>query len=98
VDVRIVQSAPPPPREVVTYEEQPRPDDVWTRGAYDWDGDGWVWVPGRWVARPARHVYWVRARHIRRHGHWHYVPGHWSNQRVVYVKEKIKVKKSKHRG
>ena len=95
LEVRVVAAEPPPTRrEVILYDQRPGRDYVWINGFYDWEGDGWVWVPGRWVVRPALRVSWVRARYIRGEGGWRYEPAHWSNQRLI-VKEKVKVKKEK---
>ena len=95
LEVRVVAAEPPPPRrEVIVYDRRPGPDYIWANGFYDWQGDGWVWVEGRWVLRPASSVSWVRPRYVRVEEGWRYEPAHWSNQRLV-VKEKVKVKKEK---
>jgi hypothetical protein len=82
---------PPPP---------PLPDlHVRVKGFYDWQGDGWVWVPGHWLAPPAQTVRWVSPRYVRVEDGWWYEPAHWSNQQLVVdekvKKEKFKVKKEK---
>jgi YXWGXW repeat-containing protein len=98
--VRVVEAAPPPPRhEVIVYRERPARNYVWVRGFYDWQGDGWVWAPGHWLAPPAQSVRWVSPRYVRVEDGWWYEPAHWSNQQVVveekFKKEKFKVKKEK---
>ena len=90
---------PPPPgrdsrasparREVIVYRERPARDYVWVRGFYDWQGDGWVWAPGHWLAPPARTVRWISPRYVREG--WWYEPAHWSNQQLV-VDERSKRK------
>src|SRR5512141_2444314 len=77
VSVRVVPAPPPPPRHVVIVQ-RPGPDYVWEDGYWDYAPSGWVWVDGRWDRAPYRHARWVRPRYLRRHGGWHYVPGHWS--------------------
>jgi WXXGXW repeat (2 copies) len=96
LQVRIVGTAPPPlRREVIVYRERPAQDYVWVRGFYDWQGDNWAWVPGHWVAPPERSVRWVSPRYVRLEKGWRYEPAHWSNQKLVFVDEKGKVKKEK---
>lgn len=80
----IVTIAPPPAR-VETVVVRPGPEYVWTRGYWDWDGDSWAWVQGRWAVGPTRTANWVPARYARVSSGWEYVPGHWSSQRVVSV-------------
>ena len=98
--VRVVEAAPPPPRrEVIVYRERPARNYVWVKGSYDWQGDGWVWAPGHWLAPPAQSVRWVSPRYVRVEDGWWYEPAHWSNQQGVveekFKKEKFKVKKEK---
>jgi WXXGXW repeat (2 copies) len=78
----IVTIAPPPIR-VETVVVRPGPEHVWARGYWDWDGDSWAWVRGRWAVGPTATASWVPARYQRVSGGWEYVPGHWSSQRVV---------------
>ena len=80
----IVTIAPPPIR-VETVVVRPGPEYVWARGYWDWDGDSWAWVRGRWAVGPTATASWVPARYQRLSGGWEYVPGHWSSQRVVAV-------------
>ena len=56
-------TAPPPLQQEAIPPPPPGPAMVWTPGYWNWGRDGWVWVPGRYVARPYRHAVWV--------------PGHW---------------------
>jgi hypothetical protein len=73
-----VRIGPPPhPREVVPPVPREHPDWVWHEGYHRWDGRGYVWVPGAYVAPPYRHAHWVP-------GHWRptprgyvWVEGHW---------------------
>jgi hypothetical protein len=71
----VVQSAPPPPR-VEVIPAAPGPYYVWTSGYWAWNG-GWVWVRGRYVARPRPTAVWVGG-HWSRHGHGYvWVAGGW---------------------
>jgi hypothetical protein len=82
LEIRIGRTAPPR----VRYERRTRRtarNAVWVAGAWDWQGDQWVWIPGRWVVPESRRAHWVRSRYVREYGGWRYVPGHWSNQTVI---------------
>ena len=82
LEIRIGRSAPPR----VRYERRTRRTErnaVWVAGFWDWQGDQWVWIPGRWAVPESRRAHWVRARYVREYGGWRYVPGHWSNQNVI---------------
>ena len=81
---RIVVVAPPTLR-VETVVARPGPTYVWARGYWDWDGDSWAWVTGRWAVAPMRTASWIPARYLRVSSGWEYVPAHWSSQRVVSV-------------
>ena len=62
---------------------RPSRDAVWIRGFWDWQGDNWVWIPGRWTVPEERHARWIGPRYRREYGGYRYEPGHWSNQRVI---------------
>lgn len=90
IHIRIATDAPPRAR----YEARPtRPhrDAVWINGYWDRQDDRWGWVSGRWDQPSERRVRWIRATYSREgcpwyrrsNCAWRYVPGHWSNQRVV---------------
>jgi len=51
---------------------------IWIAGYHRWDGNAYVWVPGRWELPPAHRRAWVRGHwvHERRNG-WYWVDGHW---------------------
>ncbi|MDQ5859043.1 MAG: YXWGXW repeat-containing protein [Acidobacteriota bacterium] len=83
---RIVAVAPPALR-VEAVVARPGPTHVWARGYWDWDGDSWAWVPGRWAVGPTRAASWMPARYERVSSGWEYVPAHWSSQRVVSVEK-----------
>ena len=56
-----IQKAPPPPK---TEEPQLKPAEtaVWTKGHWQWDGNRYVWQPGKWLEN--------RKNQIRVDGHW----------------------------
>jgi len=61
------EAVPPPP---------PGPAMAWTPGYWSWAGR-WVWVPGRYVARPYHHAVWVPGHWRPRGPTWVWIPGHW---------------------
>ena len=71
-----VRVAPPrPPAEVRIVA--PGPGHVWIGGFHRWDGNAYVWVPGRWAVAPHPHAVW-RAGHWKHSHHgWYWVDGHW---------------------
>ena len=78
LEVRVVAVEPPAPRrEVILYDQRPGRDYVWINGSYDWEGDGWVWVPGRWDRAPLARAVWVPARWVHARRGWYFVEGHW---------------------
>jgi hypothetical protein len=71
-----VRIGPPP---VVVEHPGPPPGAgyVWIHGYHRWDGNAYVWVPGRYEVRPRPRAVWVDGhwRHTR-HG-WIWIEGHW---------------------
>ena len=61
--VIVAPTAPPPLR--MEAMPAPRPDAVWVRGHWRWDGRGYVWVNGHW--RPVEPGY----------SHRRYMDGGW---------------------
>jgi WXXGXW repeat (2 copies) len=68
----------PPAPIVETRIVAPSRRHVWIAGYHRWDGQAYVWVPGRWELPPAHRRAWVRGHwvHERRNG-WYWVDGHW---------------------
>ena len=51
---------------------------VWIAGYHRWDGNAYVWAPGRWELPPANHTAWVAGHWVHQSGHgWYWVEGHW---------------------
>ena len=67
----------PPPLQQEVVPPPPGGAMVWTPGYWNWGHRGWVWVPGRYVARPYRHAAWVPGHWRPRGPTWVWVPGHW---------------------
>lgn len=66
----VVVEAPPAPR-VETVGVPPTAEHVWIPGHWTREGDRWVWVGGRFEARPSTTSV--------------YVPGHWEMRGNGYV-------------
>ena len=69
-------SAPPALQQEAVPPPPPGPAMVWTPGYWSWAGR-WVWVPGRYLARPYRHAVWVPGHWRPRGPTWVWIPGHW---------------------
>jgi hypothetical protein len=70
-------TTPPPPLQREAVPPPPRAAMVWTPGFWNWGGGGWVWVPGRYMARPYPHAAWIPGHWRPRGPSWVWVPGHW---------------------
>jgi hypothetical protein len=67
-----------PPAPIVEHPAPaPGPGFVWVSGYHRWDGQRYVWVPGRWDRPPRPHARWVAAHYAHRRGGWVFVEGHW---------------------
>ena len=71
-----VRIGPPPP---VVEHRGPPPERgfVWIDGYHRWDGDHYVWTPGRWERPPHEHAVWVPHKWVRHGDHWEMREGHW---------------------
>jgi hypothetical protein len=70
----MVPEGPPPPAVVVA--PSPGPEYVWVTGVWEWQGR-WVWVDGRWLARPHPYAVWVTPRWTRHGRGYVWMHGHW---------------------
>ena len=61
--------------EVVTVA--PSPKHVWIAGYHRWNGSAYVWVPGRWEARPRPRARWVPGHWMETREGWFWVNGRW---------------------
>jgi YXWGXW repeat-containing protein len=74
----IVSVAPPAPLQ----ERAPAPREgfVWAPGHYEWRGDQYVWVRGRWLEARSGYEYreprWVQ----RANGEWYMVGNNWERR------------------
>ena len=73
----VVVRIAPPAAIVERPIARPGPNHVWIGGYHRWDGNAYVWMPGRWEVPPRPHVRWVAHRWVRKHGNWVFVEGRW---------------------
>ncbi len=71
-----VRVAPPAPL-VEVEGVAPSPELVWIRGYHGWDGNAYIWVPGRWERRPHAGAVWVHGQWRHHRNGWFWVEGHW---------------------
>lgn len=81
--VRIVTNAPPVRRHEVRTQRPDR-NHVWQAGYWHHTGTDWSWNTGRWAERPQARASWVAPRYQKVRGGTRYVPGHWSNEKLIY--------------
>jgi hypothetical protein len=67
----------PPHAIVETRIARPSRDHVWIGGYHRWDGNAYVWTPGRWELPPRPHAVWVAPRYVHRNGGYVFVEGRW---------------------
>jgi hypothetical protein len=72
----VVRVRPPEPIHE-HYGPPPHEGYVWVSGYHNWDGNRYVWVPGRWDRPPHPHARWEGHHWVRRNGGWVLVEGHW---------------------
>lgn len=72
----VVRIGPPAP----LVERRPPPPErgyVWIAGYHNWDGNRYVWVPGRWDRPPHPGARWEAHHWVHRHDGWVLMEGHW---------------------
>jgi hypothetical protein len=67
----------PPPVVVEHPAPPPGPNYVWVRGYHRWDGNAYVWVPGRYEVRPRARAVWVDGHWRHTANGWVWIEGHW---------------------
>ena len=66
----------PPGLRVEVRPHSPGLGYVWVPGYWNWTGERYAWVGGRY-AIPPRGRYWAPEHYRRHHHHWDYYEGHW---------------------
>ena len=67
----------PPPPVVERRGQPPEKGYVWIAGYQQYQGDHYVWTPGRWDRPPQGHQRWVAHKWVHRGDHWEMQEGHW---------------------
>ena len=67
------------PQAPIVERRPPAPERgfVWVDGYHRWDGERYVWVPGRWDRPPHHGAHWVAHHWVHHHDGWVLVEGHW---------------------
>ena len=80
VVVGVIAVAPPAMR---VEHEGPRPSaaHVWVAGYWQWGGNAYAWIPGRWDAPQQPGAIWVAPQWQRRGHGWFFVQGRWDRGR-----------------
>ena len=73
----IVVKVRPPALKVEHRSERPSVKHVWIGGYHRWDGNAYVWEPGRWEVPPREHAVWVAPKWEHRNGGYVFVEGRW---------------------
>jgi WXXGXW repeat (2 copies) len=73
----VIVKVAPPAAIVETRGAAPGAGYVWIGGYHNWNGNAYVWVPGRWEMPPRPHARWVAHHWVKRHGGWVLVEGRW---------------------
>ena len=71
----IVLAQPPP--EAETPPPPPAPNFVWEPGNWSWSGSSFVWVPGKFIERPATTAALAPGHWEQRPDGWLWVPATW---------------------
>jgi len=73
----VVVKVRPPAVRVEHRPVRPGANYVWVGGYNRWDGNAYVWEPGRWEVPPHAHAVWVAPRWEHRNGGYVFVTGRW---------------------
>jgi hypothetical protein len=52
----IVVKLKPPAIKVENHPDRPSPQHIWVGGYNRWDGNAYVWEPGKWEVPPREHA------------------------------------------
>jgi hypothetical protein len=56
---------------------RPGPRHVWISGYHRYEGNAYVWTPGRWEVPPREHAVWIAPRYQHRRDGYVFVEGRW---------------------
>ena len=78
--VGVYIGTPPPPLRYEVPPPAPGPDFAWVDGFWNWGGNRYVWVPGRWDRRPYPGAYWSHPHYDHYDRGWQAHEGHWDRE------------------
>jgi len=73
----IIVHVKPPALKVEHRPTSPGAGYVWVGGYHRWDGNAYVWEPGRWEKPPHEHEVWVAPRWEHRGHDYVFHDGYW---------------------
>jgi hypothetical protein len=73
----IVVHLKPPSLKVEHRPARPGPNYIWVGGYHRWDGNAYVWEPGKWEVPPREHAVWIAPRWEHRGDGYVFVQGYW---------------------
>lgn len=80
--VVIANPYPPVPAVPATAGFVPKPPVsatplIWQPGHWEWTGNAYAWIQGRWVERAGHGTLWQDGFWSNVNGVWTWIPGHW---------------------
>ena len=75
----IVVHIKPPALKVEHRSPAPGPEYVWVSGYHRWDGNAYVWEPGKWQKPPHERAVWVAPRWEHRGHDYVFHDGYWKD-------------------
>ena len=73
----VMAPSPPPMEQVETPPPPPGATAYWQPGHWKVKHGAWVWIPGKYIERPAPAATWVPGHYVQRPYGYVYVPGYW---------------------
>ena len=69
---------PPPAIRAEIPPPVPAPNSLWLVGHWNWDGQKYVWTPGRYIQRPVPTANWMPGFWEQESPGWVWTEGHWT--------------------
>ena len=73
----VVVRVAPPHAVIEKRAGRPGRDYVWVNGYHRYEGNTYVWTPGRWERPPRAHARWHPHHWVKRNGGYVLVEGYW---------------------
>ena len=75
----ITAPVPPPPGRAEIPPPAPSARALWTSGHWHWNGERYVWAPGRYIERPTPTANWRPGYWEQQPQGWLWVDGQWTS-------------------